>query len=57
MSLSNPNQERLTRPVVKYIEWKGSTGRFVYYDKEAEKNVEMPKKFQLAVIDQVVTIK
>jgi hypothetical protein len=53
MSLSKP---KLTNPCKKFIEFKGDSGIFQYWDKVAEKNVEIPKPFSFIVLDELSTI-
>ncbi len=53
MSISNP---RLKNPANKFIEFKGDKGLFRYYDKEAEKNVEIDLPARFIVLDQLNTI-
>jgi hypothetical protein len=53
MSLSNP---KLTNPAKKFIEWKGSKGVFQYYDKDTEKNIELPLPLYFIVLDQLSTV-
>jgi hypothetical protein len=54
MSLSNPKAEN---PVTKWIEFKGSTGKFQYWDKATESNIELPlNKIGFIVLDELNTI-
>ena len=54
MSLSNPRPEN---PVIKWIEFKGSTGKFQYWDKATESNIEIPlNKIGFIVLDELNTI-
>lgn len=54
MSLSNPKAEN---PVTKWIEFKGSTGKFQYWDKATETNIELPlNKIGFIVLDELNTI-
>lgn len=54
MSLSNPKAEN---PVTKWIEFKGNTGQFQYWDKATEKNIEIPiNKIGFIVLDELNTI-
>ena len=54
MSLSNPKAEN---PVTKWIEFKGSTGKFQYWDKPTESNIEIPiNKLGFIVLDELNTI-
>lgn len=52
MSLS---QDRPTNPAKLFIKVKN--GGLVYYDKEEQKNVEVPTPFEFIVLDQLATIK
>lgn len=52
MSLS---QERPTNPAERFLKIKN--GAVVYYDKESEKNIEVPTPFEFIVLDQLATIK
>lgn len=54
MSLSAP---KLTNPCKKFIEFKGGTGIFQYWDKESEKNIELEYPIQFIVLDELSTIK
>src|SRR4030042_4926151 len=54
MSFSNP---RLKNPAVKFIEFKGEAGIFQYYDKETEKNIEIPLPIYFVVLDELHTVK
>ena len=53
MSLSKP---KLVNPCKKFIEFKGDSGIFQYWDKVAEKNVEVQKPFSFIVLDELSTI-
>jgi hypothetical protein len=46
-----------TNPATKFIEWKSNEKCFNYYDKEAQKNVEIPLPFKFLVLDELHTIK
>jgi hypothetical protein len=46
-----------TNPATKFIEWKSNDKCFNYYDKEAQKNVEIPLPFKFLVLDELHTIK
>jgi hypothetical protein len=54
MSKSNP---RVTNPASKFLEFNGDTGKFLFYDKEAEKKVELPMPFYFVVLDELSAIK
>lgn len=60
MSTSNRRQafaQPQSNPATKFIEWKSNDKCFNYYDKEAQKNVEIPLPFKFLVLDEVHTIK
>lgn len=52
MSRSNPTQD-VVHPCQLWLEWDAKSGSVVYYDKKAEANVAMPKKFVFVVLDQL----
>jgi hypothetical protein len=53
MSLSKP---KLTNPCKKFIEFKGDSGIFRYWDKSLEKNVELESPIKFIVLDELSTI-
>jgi hypothetical protein len=53
MSLSNP---KLTNPCSKFIEFKGDTGTFQYYDKQQEKNIEVPLPLRFIYLDELNSV-
>lgn len=60
MSTSNRKQafaQPASNPATKFIEWKSNDKCFNYYDKEAQKNVEIPLPFKFLVLDELHTIK
>jgi hypothetical protein len=60
MSTSNRRQafaQPQSNPTTKFIEWKSNDKCFNYYDKEAQKNVEIPLPFKFLVLDELHTIK
>jgi hypothetical protein len=60
MSTSNRKQafaQPQTNPATKFIEWKSNDKCFNYYDKEAQKNVEIPLPFKFLVLDELHCIK
>ena len=60
MSTSNRRSAFATpqsNPATKFIEWKSNDKAFNYYDKEAQKNVEIPLPFKFLVLDELHTIK
>ncbi len=54
MSFSNP---RVKNPTVKFLEFKGESGTFQYYDKETEKNITLPLPIYFVVLDELHTVK
>ena len=46
-----------SNPATKFIEWKSNEKCFNYYDKEAQKNVEIPLPFKFLVLDELHCIK
>ena len=42
-----------SNPATKFIEWKSNDKCFNYYDKEAQKNVEIPLPFKFLVLDEL----
>lgn len=46
-----------SNPATKFIDWKSNDKCFNYYDKEAQKNVEIPLPFKFLVLDELHTIK
>lgn len=60
MSTSNRRSAFATpqsNPATKFIDWKSNDKCFNYYDKEAQKNVEIPLPFKFLVLDELHTIK
>jgi hypothetical protein len=55
MPRQNLNQETTPNPSKMFAEWKD--GIFRYYDKQLEKNVELPSDFTFIVIDELTTVK
>lgn len=56
MSRSNPNVNS-PNPSTRWFEWDGSKGGVRYYDKDAEKNIELALPFVFLVLDETSTIK
>jgi hypothetical protein len=54
MSLSNPKQ---VNPATKFIEFKGDSGEFFYYDKDTTQKVQMKMPIYFVVLDQLSSIK
>jgi len=46
-----------SNPSTKFIEWKSNDKSFNYYDKDAQKNVEIPLPFKFLVLDELHCIK
>jgi hypothetical protein len=60
MSTSNRRQafaQPQSNPATKFIEWKSNDKCFNYYDKEAQKNVDIPLPFKFLVLDELHCIK
>lgn len=53
MSFSNP---KITNPAVKFIEFKGDSGEFFYYDKEKEERINLKMPLYFVVLDELSTI-
>lgn len=53
MSLSQPKP---VNPCKKFIEFKGNSGVFQYWDKSTEKNIEVEKPVKFIVLDELATI-
>ena len=63
MGLFSGTEERAINPAQKFIEWKGSTGRFVYYDKLRENpdgstgaEITLPDTMHIMFITQLSTV-
>jgi len=54
MSLSDP---KAINPAVKFIEFKGDTGEFTYYDKATEQKVQLKMPLYFVVLDELSSIK
>ena len=54
MSFSNPKAKN---PATKFIEFKGESGNFQYYDKEKEDNVIIPIPIYFVVLDELHTVR
>jgi hypothetical protein len=53
MSKSNP---KIENPCTKFIDFKGDKGRFFFYDKEKEKQIDIPLPIYFTVLDELSTI-
>jgi hypothetical protein len=53
MSISNP---RLQNPCTRFIDYKGDQGKFFFYDKEMETQIEVPIPIYFIVLDELSTI-
>jgi hypothetical protein len=53
MSKSNP---KLENPCTKFIDFKSDKGKFFFYDKEKEEQIEVPLPIYLIVLDELSTI-
>jgi hypothetical protein len=56
VSRSKPH-ENAPNPAVRWFEWKSNKGLIQYYDKQAERNVEMGDDFTFLLLDELATIK
>lgn len=54
MSISNP---KAVNPATKFIEFKGDTGEFFYYDKLTEQKVQLKMPVHFVVLDELTSIK
>jgi hypothetical protein len=55
MSRSNPT-EVLSNPATKWIEWKGDSGNFSFYDKEKKEKIPIPKMPPFMILDKLYSI-
>jgi hypothetical protein len=46
-----------SNPATKFLDWKSNDKCFEYYDKEAQKKVQVPLPFKFLVLDELHTIK
>jgi hypothetical protein len=46
-----------SNPSTKFLEWKSNDQCFEYYDKEAQKKVQVPLPFKFLVLDELHTVK
>jgi hypothetical protein len=46
-----------SNPATKFLDWKSNDKCFEYYDKEAQKKVQVPLPFKFIVLDELHTIK
>lgn len=53
MSKSNP---KIENPCTKFIDFKSDKGRFFFYDKEKEKQIDIPLPIYFTVLDELATI-
>ena len=53
MSKSNP---KIENPCTKFIDFKSDKGRFVFYDKEKEEQIDIPLPIYFTVLDELATI-
>lgn len=56
MSRSKPN-EGTPNPATCWFEWKGKIGKFVYWDKQKEQNIEINLPFAFILLDRTATIR
>jgi hypothetical protein len=60
MSTSNRRQafnQPQSNPATKFFDWKSSDKCFSYYDKEEQKNIQVPLPFKFLVLDELHAIK
>lgn len=57
MSRSNPSENGIANPAVRWFEWNGEKGLIRYYDKEAKRNVDMGADFTFILLDQVASVR
>lgn len=57
MSRSNPNQDSAPNPAQRWFEWNGQNGHFRYYDKQAEKRVDLKPDFTFILLDETNSVK
>ena len=57
MSRSNPHENGLTNPAVRWYEWNGEHGTVRYYDKDAKQNVEVGSDFTFMLLDQLGSVR
>jgi hypothetical protein len=55
--MSRSNNTELKNPATKFIEWKSEKKHFQYFDKQAEKNIDIKLPFKFLVLDTLSTIK
>ena len=53
MSKSNP---KIENPCTKFIDFKSDKGKFFFYDKEKEEQIEIPLPIYFTVLDELATI-
>jgi hypothetical protein len=53
MSRSNPSENGTPNPAKRWFEWNGELGVVRYYDKEAQKNVDVGADFTFMLLDQL----
>lgn len=56
MSRSNPTDTAAKNPARKFLKWKSGKSQWVYWDKEAEKEVLVPTKTPFIVLDILSTV-
>lgn len=57
MSRSNPNENGMPNPAVRWFEWNGENGVVRYYDKDAKVNVEVGSDFTFILLDQLGSVR
>lgn len=56
MSRSNP-QDTVVNPSTRWFEWNGETGVVRYYDKAAQRNVEVGNDFSFVLLDELGSVR
>lgn len=57
MSRSNPNENGIPNPAVRWFEWNGEHGVVRYYDKDEKKNVDVGAEFTFLLLDQLASVR
>lgn len=57
MSRSNPHENGIPNPAVRWFEWNGEHGIVRYYDKDAKQNVDVGADFTFLLLDQLGSIR
>lgn len=57
MSRSNPTENGVQNPAVRWFEWNGEAGGVRYYDKDQKKNVDLGSDFTFLLLDQLGSVR